>query len=64
MPNPKLYDQIDKLNDTAGLVAVCCLAVESLDLDYDEDKNGLHCLLSQIETTIREAVTAITANCD
>lgn len=58
-----VYNQIDKLNETASLVAVCSLAVSALNLDFQEEKEGLHSLLGQIEAAIKEASTVIYENC-
>jgi hypothetical protein len=56
--------QLDRLNDVATLTAVCCLAIDTLETNRSEStKDGLHCLLTQIESTIVEAVQIISQNC-
>lgn len=47
----------DKVREAADLVAVVALAVQALDLDYEEEKGGLYLLLLHIEALLKEAST-------
>ena len=60
----KVYEQIDKLSETAAILAVCQLAISALDIDYEGDKDGLHYLLSNAEATVKNAIETITSSRD